>query len=68
MTETRVSSDRCGMVTDSGRVKLSAECGTAPAGWPTDPTTGRPPIDLCPPCLGEVAGWLAGPATIEKTR
>jgi hypothetical protein len=69
MAETRYRCDRCGRLIESGRTKLVIESGPRPPTWPTDRASGWPAIDLCGPCLEDLAGWLrrstAAPIMIE---
>lgn len=58
MTTVTVHCDRCGGRIDRDRTRLVMDCGTAPARWTLDPVSGRPTIDVCPPCVEALALWL----------
>ena len=61
MTETRCLCDRCGRLIESGRALLVIEAGPRPPSWPTRPASGRTAIDLCGPCLEDLASWFRRP-------
>ena len=58
MTTTSVTCDRCQQPALEGRVRLSLTIGNV-GGLPNDVGTGRPSLDLCQVCAGELAKWLA---------
>jgi hypothetical protein len=59
--------DRCGATIDTRRALVVTGAGAAPAGWPTDPESGRPGVDLCGPCLDALMAWLRAPVTSPTT-
>jgi hypothetical protein len=59
MTTTTISCDRCNAKIAADRARLLLDVGPVPPGWPTDPATLKPSLDLCKLCLDALAGWLA---------
>jgi hypothetical protein len=58
MTTSTTTCDRCGSVTELGRVKLLVVVGEFKAGS-VDHATGRTVVDLCTSCSAAVAGFVA---------
>jgi hypothetical protein len=59
MTECIHYCDRCKVRIETGRVKMTVECGPTPSPLPVDTASGRPMLELCGPCLNALLGWLA---------
>jgi hypothetical protein len=61
---TRTTCDRCDAVIEAGRAVLTIEAGPA-LPWAPHERSGRPAVDLCPPCLAGLVEWLA-PSRVVK--
>ena len=53
--------DRCGRLIESGRAVVALEAGLRPLTWPTRLVSARPALDLCGPCLEDLASWFRRP-------
>lgn len=58
MTEVRHYCDGCHRLIESDRAVLTLRCGPRPPGWPSDPATGLPAVELCGPCLAALLARL----------
>ena len=61
MTHSTISCDRCHATIEVGRAVLTLEAGPA-LPWAPHPRSGRPALDLCGRCLGELLEWMSAPA------